>query len=172
MAAEAMLESPIRSSDIPAIFINGLLFILSKSLSLKLEWVNLNEYYGRTAVVSRSAFLVSPLSKVRGVWPENVTLLCYVAMLALRGLREPGRVGNRGFLEGKGGEKIGRVCGRSNLGSLSTHHFRHAANRAIPLPTSQLIDFWIRLIVRSAANSLLAFHCGWEAARLTGMDVY
>src|SRR5580704_7012674 len=85
MAAEAMLESPIRSSDIPAIFINGLLFILSKSLSLKLEWVNLNEYYGRTAVVSRSAFLVSPLSKVRGVWPENVRFYAMSRCLPLEG---------------------------------------------------------------------------------------
>ena len=140
------METPIRSSDIPAILINGLWFILSKSLSLKLEWVNLNEYHGRTAIVSRSAFLVSPLSKVRGMWPETERFYAMSRCLPLEGSGNQVGWETGVCLEGKGGELIGRVCERSNLGSLSTHHFRHAPHRAISLPSLQLIDFWIRPI--------------------------
>lgn len=89
---------------------------------------------------------------------------------ALRGLREPGWVGNRGFLEGKGGEKLGGVFERSNLGSLSTHHLRHAPTRAIVLPSLQLIDFLIFVMAYLDGNSGFGFQCGLKTARLTGME--
>jgi hypothetical protein len=46
-----------------------------------------------------------------------------------------------GLLEGRDGEKIRRGFEGSNLGSLSTRLIRHARNRAISMPSSQVIDF-------------------------------
>jgi hypothetical protein len=44
-------------------------------------------------------------------------------------------------LEGRDGVETGRVFARSNRGSLSTHLVRHATSKAIPMPSSQLIDY-------------------------------
>ena len=64
------------------------------------------------------------------------------------------------FLEGRGGVNFGRVFARSNQGSLSTHLVRHALNRAISLPSLQVIDFLIGGSDVRAASPDLAFQGG------------